>query len=310
MTYYEAPFTHKSELWSYSIARDDVNQKFVYYYLLTRVEELQEVARATSVKLPQLGVKDTDNLMIPIPPIEVQLEIVRILDQFTELEAELEAELTARRAQYDYYRRQILTPDNNTPWSTLGGLSKNVSSGGTPRSGSAEFYEGGTIPWLRTNEVRFDNIWDTEMRITEAAVKKTSAKWIPANCVIVAISGATAGRSGINKIPLTTNQHCCNFEIDQSRANYRYVFHWVSANYQQLKSRGRGARSDLNAAIIKGFDIPVPPLDVQEQIVSRLDAFDSLINDRSAGLPAELRARRKQYEHYRGELLTFEELPV
>lgn len=245
---------------------------------------------------------------IPAPPLEVQREIVKMLDQFTLLETALKTELNARRRQYEHYRHSFLSPSAGTRWSTLGGISKHVSSGGTPRAGSGEFYEGGTIPWLRTNEVKFGEVWDTDIHITEAAVKKTSAKWIPENCVIVAISGATAGRSAINKIPMTTNQHCCNLEIDATQAHYRYVFHWVSAKYEELKSLGRGARSDLNAALIKGFEIPLPSLAEQERIVRSLDSFDALINSLSIGLPAELRARRMQYEHYRDKLLTFEEV--
>ena len=125
--------------------------------------------------------------------------------------------------------------------------------------------------------------------------------------MIIAISGATAARSGINKIPLTTNQHCCNLQIDESRADYRYVFFWVSSRYEELKSFGRGARADLNAKLIKDFPIPVPSLSEQRRIVSLLDSFDALVNDLSIGLPAELSARRKQYEYYRDKLLAFEE---
>lgn len=151
------------------------------------------------------------------------------------------------------------------------------------------------------------DIWDTQMRITERAVKETSARWIPENCVIVAISGATAGRSAVNRIPLTTNQHCCNFEIDPAQANFRYVFYWVRSQYEQIKSLGRGARSDLSAALIKGVRIPLPPLEDQARTVAILDKFDALVNDLSVGLPAELAARRQQYEYYRDRLLTFEE---
>ncbi|MEN6429332.1 MAG: restriction endonuclease subunit S, partial [Coriobacteriales bacterium] len=221
---------------------------------------------------------------------------------------ELEAELEARRRQYAHYRDSLLTfPEAEVRWATLGEISLRVSSGATPLAGRVEYYGGGTIPWLRTQEVCFVDIWDTEMRITETAVEETPAKWIPANCVIVAISGATAGRSAVNKIPLTTNQHCCNFQIDPSQADYRYVFYWVRSHYEQIKALGRGARSDLSAGIIKRVRIPIPPLEEQERIVAILDKFDALVNDLSAGLPAELAARRKQYEYYRDRLLTFKE---
>ncbi|NUQ11204.1 MAG: restriction endonuclease subunit S [Gemmatimonadaceae bacterium] len=179
-----------------------------------------------------------------------------------------------------------------------------MSSGGTPLATRPDYY-GGTIPWLRTQEVRYTDIYDTEVKITEKGLAESSAKWIPANCVIIAISGATAGRSAINRIPLTTNQHCCNLEIDSGKASYRYVFHWVSKEYERLKALGQGARSDLNAGLIKNFPIAVPSLEEQHRVVEILDKFDALVNDLSIGLPAELQARRKQYEYYRDRLLTF-----
>lgn len=183
----------------------------------------------------------------------------------------------------------------------------NVSSGATPTAGRADYYEGGTIPWLRTSEVRFTDISDTAVRITERALAETAAKWIPPHCVIIAISGATAGRSAVNTIPLATNQHCCNLEIDPEQADYRYVFHWVSRHYEAIRALGRGARADLNAGLIKRFEIAVPSLDEQRRIAAILDKFALLVDDVSAGLPAEITARQKQYEYYRDRLLTFEE---
>jgi type I restriction enzyme S subunit len=168
-------------------------------------------------------------------------------------------------------------------------------------------YYGGSIPWLRTQEVRFVDIWDTEMRVTDKAMKETSLKWVPANSVIVAISGATAGRVGINKIPLTTNQHCCCFEINKEKAQYRYVFHCLASANEELLKLKQGARGDLNAGLVRRFLIPIPPLAVQERIVAILDKFDALTTDITAGLPAEIEARHKQYEYYRDRLLTFKE---
>lgn len=172
----------------------------------------------------------------------------------------------------------------------------------------AEYY-GGDIPWLRTQEVDYADILGTSVKITEEGFRNSSAKWVPANSVIVAISGAgvTRGRVAVNKIPLTTNQHCCNLEIDPAQAHFRYVFHWLVKQYEDLRSRGQGNRSDLNIGIIKAYPIPIPPLDEQARIANILDKFDALVNDLSCGLPAEIRARRQQYEHYRDRLLTFRE---
>lgn len=285
-----------------------MDPKFVSYFFASRLFRDQIRRSISSSKISSISTQNVAKARIPVPPLEVQREIVRVLDKFTQLEAELEAELEARRAQYEYYRVKLLTPSEGATWSTLGGIATRVSSGATPKAGDARFYDGGTIPWLRTGEVKFGEIWGTEMRITDRALAETAAKWIPENCVIVAISGATAARSAINKIPLTTNQHCCNLEINPEAADYRYVFYWVSSKYEELKSLGRGARADLNAKLIKEFQIPVPPLEEQRRIVEALEDFDRLVNSISSGLPAELAARRKQYEHYRDRLLTFKEL--
>ena len=111
--YYEGKFTHKNELWSYSLTSDLVEQKFIYYYLLTQAYHLHELARGKSVKLPQLAVKDTDELLVPVPSLEEQQRIVDILDRFDALTSSLSeglpAELAVRRNQYEYYRDQLLS---------------------------------------------------------------------------------------------------------------------------------------------------------------------------------------------------------
>uniref|UniRef100_UPI003C6EE395 restriction endonuclease subunit S n=1 Tax=Arachnia propionica TaxID=1750 RepID=UPI003C6EE395 len=213
-----------------------------------------------------------------------------------------------RRRQYEHYRSALLSfPAGDAKSSTLGELAVRVSSGGTPHSGTPEYYESGNIPWLRSQDINGSRVFHTGAMITKEGLLNSSARWIPKNCVIVAMYGATAARVAINEIPLTTNQACCNIELDSSKADYRYVFFWIANQYETLKALGEGSQSNLNSRKIKSFPILVPPLEEQRRIVSVLDKFDSLVNDLSIGLPAELAARRKQYEYYRDRLLTFEE---
>lgn len=286
---------------------DDVDMKFVYYYGFVLDDWCRK--NTTTSSFPAVDIARFKRFKFPVPPLEVQREIVRILDQFTQLEAELEAELEARRRQYEHYRNVLLRPSNETSWSTLGEISAKVSSGGTPSSGRSDYY-GGDIPWLRTQEVDYTNITSTSIMITDAGLRGSSAKWIPENCVIVAMYGATAAKVAINSIPLTTNQACCNLQIDPNIADYRYVFYWISSEYERLKSRGEGSQSNLNAKKVKEYPIPVPSVERQKEIAAAIEKFDSLTVDLSIGLPAELAARRKQYEYYRDKLLTFEELPA
>lgn len=276
---------------------------------LFRSESIRKQIRGTASGVTRINISKPRfmKIRIPVPPLEVQREIVRVLDQFTQLEAELEAELEARRHQYEYYRTQVLLfPKDSVRWSTLGGISNKVSSGGTPLSGKDSYY-GGSIPWLRTQEVDFGVVTATGLTITEEGLKNSSAKWIPENSVIVAMYGATAAKVAINGIPLTTNQACCNLQIDPAQAHFRFVFHWISSQYERLRSLGEGSQSNLNAKKVKEFPIPVPMLDDQARIVQILDNFDALTTDLSVGLPAELSARRRQYEYYCDRLLTFKE---
>lgn len=164
----------------------------------------------------------------------------------------------------------------------VGELCSRVCSGGTPKSTNSEYY-GGDIPWLNTREVNFNRISKTEGFITQAGLDNSSAKWIKKNCVIVAMYGATAGRCAITKIPLTTNQACCNLEIDDTKADYRFVYYALKNEYVRLSSAANGgAQQNLNAQQVKEFDIPYPPLPIQRKIASILSALDDKIETNNA----------------------------
>lgn len=161
----------------------------------------------------------------------------------------------------------------------IGDLCLRVTSGGTPSTKHAEYY-GGSIPWLRTQEVDFNRITDTEVKITEEGLKNSSAKWIPVNAVIVAMYGATAGRIAIAKVPLTTNQACCNLIVDPQKADYRYVYYALMHNYVELSGRAKGsAQTNLNAGLVKEFEIPDFGLPTQKRIADILSAYDDLIEN-------------------------------
>lgn len=275
-----------------------------YLYFILQVTNVSKIVRGMPPKINQ---ENLINIEIPLPPLEIQSEIVRILDTFTAHTAELQAELQARKEQYEYYRNKLLTFDENderVKWMTLGEVSVNVCSGGTPSTSNKKYYQG-HIPWLRTQEVDWKDVFYTKIKISEDAIKNSSAKIIPPNCVIVAMYGATAGKTCINKIPLTTNQACCNLEINKDIALYKYVYYWLYKEYYKLKALGEGSQSNISGKKIKSYAIPIPPLSEQQRIVSILDKFESLVNDLSEGLPAEIAVVQEQYEYYRNKLLTF-----
>lgn len=160
----------------------------------------------------------------------------------------------------------------------LGDVCRYVCSGGTPKSSVSSYYEGGTIPWLNTKEIHGDQIFHTERFITEEGLNNSSAKWIKANCVVVAMYGATAGQVAVVKIPVTTNQACCNLEVDDNKADYRFVFYALRQSYKSLSGLANGgAQQNLNAQIIKDYKISFSPLPTQRKIAAVLGALDDKI---------------------------------
>jgi len=161
----------------------------------------------------------------------------------------------------------------------LGTLCLRSTSGGTPATSDPSFY-GGQIPWLRTQEVNFNFINDTEIKITDAGLENSSAKWIQENSVIVALYGNSSGRVAINRIPLTTNQACGNFTIDPSRADYRFIYYALLKDYHVLHGMAKGAaQNNLNLAVVKEYKLRVPELQLQQRIGGMLMAYDDLIEN-------------------------------
>ncbi|QDL53665.1 restriction endonuclease subunit S [Rhodoferax aquaticus] len=164
--------------------------------------------------------------------------------------------------------------------STIGAVCVKVFSGGTPKSTNTEYY-GGSIPWLRTKEVNYGKVYETEQHITQLGLENSSAKLVPVNAVIVAMygNGDTAGRVAVNKIPLTTNQACCNLVVDPEKADFRFVYYYLMDRYQELVDlKNGGAQQNLNGQLIKAFPFVAPELKEQEVIATILEALDDRIN--------------------------------
>lgn len=157
-------------------------------------------------------------------------------------------------------------------------VSSRITSGGTPSTKCPEYY-GGNIPWLNTKEVNFRLIESTQNYITELGLENSSAKWIEANSIIVAMYGATAGKCAISKIPLTTNQACCNITIDKTKADYKFIYYTLVDSYSELENMATGAaQQNLNAGMIAEFPIFLPPLPEQRVIAAVLSCLDDKID--------------------------------
>lgn len=185
-------------------------------------------------------------------------------------------------------------------WKSIGSICSSVFAGGTPNTKKAEYYDG-NIPWIRSGEIDFNVIKTAERNITQEGYNNSSAKMIRKNSVVMAMTGATVAKTAVVAIETTANQSVCALETDESKANYKYVYYCLAKNYFKIKSSAQGALTSLNLAMIKQIEIPVPSLSEQSRIVSILDTFTDSIDN----LKQQIEQRRKQYEHYRDQLLEF-----
>jgi len=310
--YYEKSFTHKNEMWSYTLDSNIVNQKFIYYYLLTQAYYLQELARSKSVKLPQLSVKDTDSLEVPVPPLEIQEAIVEILDKFTNLEAELEAELEARTLQYEYYRDSLFEA-LDCPRATLGELGKFY--GGLKGKTKNDFGSSGAryISYKNVYEnISADFTWPDFVQVKEGENQLSLMK----GDILLTGSSENMEEAGLSSVVTKEPEeeaYLNSFSIcyrlnDPSILNpefSKYLFRSRLARKQIIRTAQGVTRFNVSKKKLANVSVPIPTLEEQQRIVDILDRFDALTSSLSEGLPAELAARRSQYEYYRDQLLTF-----
>ena len=183
----------------------------------------------------------------------------------------------------------------------LGDICERVTSGGTPKANVTSYYNPPTIPWLKTKEVNYCRITETENYISEEGLANSSAKLIAPNSVIIAMygQGDTAGRVAINKIPLTTNQACCNLTIDESKADYEFIYYQLCTLYNKMVSLKAGAaQPNLNAQIIKNIEVKLPSLPIQHRIASILSRYDSLIENYQKQIKLLEEAAQRLYKEW------------
>ena len=300
--------------------------EYLYYVLSSDQFFLYDTQNSKGTKMPRGSKEAVMKYNIPVPPLEVQQEIVRILDSFTELEKELEKELEDRRKQYEYYRDLLLTfkPNESTilnertneleinapvSWLKLGECCV-VQSGGTPSKKNADYWLNGKIKWLSSsvcqNKKEVTNITGY---ITEEGLKHSSAKIMNKGTTLIALVGATIGKRAFLQYEAAINQNIAGiYPKNKNLLLPEYIYYISETLYEKFLGLTNGKLAMANLSFVRNLEIPVPQLEQQQRIVDILDCFDTLCNDISSGLPAEIEARQKQYEYYRDKLLTFKKL--
>ena len=289
--------------------RSIVLPRYIFHHMGSNRFLLYVEANQRGSTYPAISDSDIKKFSLPIPPLPIQQEIVRILDTFTALEAELEAELEKRKAQYEYYRKKYLSDltSNGTKMKPLGEFCDLLT--GYPFDSSQFSKEG--IRLLRGMNVKRGLLDFTEPNNRYWFNKDGFEKFFMAkDDIVIAMDGSLVGKSfGIVEqlqLPLLLVQRVAR--IRAVKDNPHYIYHCIACgaftDYVE-KNKTAGAVPHISLKDISNFMIPVPSVKVQNEIASILDRFDALVNDITQGLPAEIAARRKQYEYYRDKLLTF-----
>ena len=298
--------------------------KYVFYFLKNNQEKIHATKKGAGV--PHVHGKDIAKFSIPIPPLPVQEEIVRILDRFSNYAAELQAELQARKEQYEYYRNLLLTfnpsacgcgtddkqkdsviaPPSTTykiQWKKMEEIGtvkmcKRIMKNQTSANGDVPFYKIGTFGKEADAYISRELYEDYKQRFS-----------FPSKGTILISAAGTIGRCVIydGEDAYFQDSNIVWLENNEKQVLNSYLYHF----YQIVdwNTDGGTIKRLYNDNFLATL-IPVPPIEVQEKIVAILDRFETLVNDISKGLPAEIEAQKTRYEYYRNKLLTFKPLPA
>ena len=292
---------------------DGVLLRYLFHYIQTI-----NVSSLIHGNIPKLNQGDFRKLMIAVPPLEVQNEIVHILDKFKELSSKhsglLSTELKARQKQYEYYRDELLAFKNeNYEYKTLEEISTKMYRGnGIKRTEVTEI----GIPCVRYGEIYTSYNVTFDKCISHTDEQKISAKkYFEYGDVLFAITGESVEEIGKSIVYLGKDKCLAGGDmvVMKHNQNPKYMAYVLSTTQAQIqKSKGKVKSKVVHSSVpaLKEISIPIPPLEIQEKIATILEKFYKLCNDISEGLPAEIEARQKQYEYYRDKLLTFKELKV
>ncbi len=319
VSYWDIPI-FLADSFSVSPKQKTLMPKYLFHYLTTQQDAIH--ATKSTGGIPHVYSKDLQNFLIPIPPLEIQQEIVKILDAFTELNTELNTELKARKKQYEYYQNMLL--DFNDINQNHKDAKEKLAQKTYPKRlktllhtlapKGVEFRKlGEVINILKGKQLNKELLLDYgEYPVMNGGIH-ASGYWNEYNTdypkIIISQGGASAGYVNYMTSKFWAGAHCYAIDLNSEKLNYKFLYYFLKNSQSILmKSQFGAGIPALNKADIENLTIPIPPLEIQQEIVKILDQFSALTTDLLAGIPAEIKARKKQYEYYREKLLTFKPL--
>lgn len=296
------------------ICDGELDSRYLYHILLWKKDVLSNKVRRASV--PRLARTEIEDLMIPVPPMEIQKEIITLLDQYIcsldMLQKELQSEISNRSLQYKYYCKRFIETSAANELISIGDLGKWVG-GMTPLTSNLDYWKDGDIPWVSSKDMKTASLIDTENHITKLAIEETTAKLLPKDIV------AIVTRSGILKHTLPIVYIPINVAINQDikalipneSINARYILYVLKAFHDDLLAVTKKQGGTVDSIDIKkffDFKIPIPSYEKQLQMVEQLTHLENVYIESDNLIKLEIQSRLKQFECYRNRLLSFEEL--
>ena len=302
---------------NYSVTiKDSANLEVRYLYHLLHQMQSAIQSLCTFDGIPALNAGSLKGLEIPIPcpnnpekSLAIQSEIVRILDTFTELTAELTAELNMRKKQYNYYRDQLLSfEEGDVEWKALGEIG-HIVTGRTPKSSDKSAW-GNDVDFVTPSDIKngMRNIAFPSRRLSAEGAASMSKVLLPSGSLLVTCIGADMGKTVINANDCIPNQQINAITLTDDSVQVGYLFHVLTAMREALRRQGElggGTMPLINKSDFSKIVVPIPSHEEQNRIATILDKFDALTNSITEGLPREIELRQKQYEYYRDLLLSF-----
>lgn len=304
--YCDTPFTFKNEMWAYT-ADDTVSIRYLMYCLKNNAETFRAAASGMG-SLPQISLKVTENYRIPIPPVEVQREIVRILDEYTtahdELVRKLEEEMVLREQELSIARNEMCMKEE-WPLEAIGNVFTTIT-GGTPKKSNTDYY-GANHPFYKPGDLVHGTVVSSaEDGLTDEGLASTRS--VPPSSILMTCIGSI-GKAAMVSVLGSCNQQI-NAVLPRDGVNMSFYLHVLCSNYFQKQVMTRGSFGNMPILSRGKFDkllVPVPPLDVQDKVASVLDGLSGAINESLSLLREELSIQEQSLSGVRNELLSFPE---
>ena len=290
-----------------NLLKNKINNKFLFYELNRNPQLLRY---DNGVDQTNLRKDDILDIKIPIPPLEIQNEIVDILDRFAALNVELNVELEGRKKQYDFYRESIFNSNETREKIALCDLFV-TRNGFTPSKANPSFWSDGSLPWFRLEDINNNGrvLYDSIQHITPAALKKSGL--FEKDSLIITTS-ATIGEYALIKVPFLCNQRFTCLTLKKEWKD-KFIPEFLVLYFYKLShfcknNLNKGNFASVDMTKFYKFEFPVLSVLKQKEIIDALTSFDLYCNDTKAGLPAEIEARQKQFDFYKKQLLSFKEI--